>query len=97
MDFHPAVKKYYFDLSIFNLGLSVLMSLYLGWMYGVVIFCTFGLPIAMLCYHYFRRREYYMYYNLGYTRWRLNLICLLINILVSIPVFLIAKLIEWIL
>lgn len=39
--------------------------------YGLLIFCSFGIFIGLLGFRYFKNNEYYLYFNLGWTKFRL--------------------------
>lgn len=76
-----AFWKYYRDFNLFNLSFSVLSGLFFGLYSGMLIFLSFGMLIGYLGFNYFRKNEYYLYYNLGLTRkfmvkkvWMLNFV-----------------------
>lgn len=63
-----AFWKYYRDFNLYNLVFSVICGIYLGAMSGFLIFLSFGMLIGYLGFNYFRKDEYYLYYNLGFSK-----------------------------
>ena len=63
-----AFWKYYRDYNFFNLSFSVLSGVFFGATSGLLIFLSFGMAIGYLGYNFFRKDEYYLYYNLGYRK-----------------------------
>ncbi|MCX2836872.1 hypothetical protein OQ279_01805 [Salinimicrobium sp. MT39] len=63
-----AFWKYYRDFNFFNLIFSVISGIYFGAVSGTLIFLSFGMFIGYLGYETFRKNEYYLYYNLGFTK-----------------------------
>ncbi|MEL7122673.1 MAG: hypothetical protein AAFO07_24715 [Bacteroidota bacterium] len=77
--------KYYLDSTIFNLLFSILVALFFGFFWGIILFASFGLIIGTICFAYFKKKEYYFYYNLGHTKKELILNNFKINMLIAIP------------
>ena len=76
-----AFWKYYRDFNFFNLIFSVVDGIYFGFFSGLMIFLSFGMLIGYLGFKFFRENEYYLYYNLGFSKaylikkvWLFNLI-----------------------
>jgi hypothetical protein len=90
-----ALLKYYTDVSLYSLGVSVIASLYTSILWGFFLFCTLGVGIGLLCFQYFKKNEYYFYYNLGWTKWRLALLVVGINTVIAIPILFISALFLW--
>ena len=55
-----AFWKYYRDFNFYNIIFSLIS--------GLIIFLTFGMLIGYLGFNYFRKDEYYLYYNLGWSK-----------------------------
>ncbi len=85
----------YTDVSIYNIALSALVSLYTGPVWGMILYCTMGYMIALLCFEYFQAQEYVFYQNTGWTKWALLFRTGLINFIVMIPFGMILKLLLW--
>ena len=79
-----AILKYYFDTSIYNIGFSFLVGLFFGFTWGIIMYPTFGSLIGLICFSYFRKNEYYFYYNLGYNKRHLTVTIWIINTLIMI-------------
>lgn len=83
---NAAFRKYYFDFNLFNLVFSLINGLYFGVLSGLLIFCSFGMFIGYLGYNFFRKNEYYLYYNLGFTKKHLLKRVFLWNLGLTLPV-----------
>ena len=84
-----AFWKYYLDFNFYNLVFSVLNGIYFGMISGLIVFLSFGMLIGYLGYRYFRSNEYYMYYNLGFTKTFLIKKVWICNLIFAGPVLLI--------
>lgn len=84
-----AFWKYYRDFNLFNLLFSVLSAIYFGLLNGLLIFLSFGMFIGYLGYHNFRKNEYYLYYNLGFSKRFLLKKVWIYNLLIVAPIILI--------
>lgn len=89
-----AFWKYYLDLNLYNLVFSLFFLMTSGPGWALFVFCSFGIFASLLGFRYFKRNEYYMYYNLGITRTKLILKVWLLNIVIAAPVYLIILLLE---
>lgn len=79
--------KYYTDTTLFNLLLSILVGLYAGVIWSLLTFASMGTLIGFMVFGYFKRNEYYLYHNFGYTKvmlmkrvWGVNLIFALLGL-----------------
>lgn len=85
--------KYYLDVMVYNLLLLFVVGLYGGVFYFFIIFGVFGIFFGFLVYEYFKKREYYFYFNYGYIK-KMLIVCVWgINLLLMIIVGLICFLI----
>ena len=84
-----AFTKYYLDINSFNLIFSIIIGLISSILWSVVIFSSIGIIIGLLIYKMFKSNEYYTYYNLGYTKENLIKKVWIINLTISISIFLI--------
>lgn len=76
--------KYYYDLTRYNLGFSILIGLIISIKAGILSFGTLGMMVALISYRYFQNNQYYFYYNLGLSKMALILGSWAINLLISI-------------
>ena len=88
-----AFWKYYRDFNLFNVVFSVLSGIYFGIFSGLLIFCSFGMLIGYLGYSFFRKNEYYLYHNLGFSKKYLLKKVFLWNLLFALPLMIILSLI----
>lgn len=94
--------RYYRDITAYNFALSGFVFIYqlinIGTLKSALVlsgmlFAVFGTGLGLLAYQYFQKQQYYMYYNLGFSKtylisktWGVNFglgifICLLANII----------------
>ena len=84
-----AFWKYYRDFNFFNLVFSVINGIYFGVFSGLVVFLTFGMLIGYLGFRFFRENEYYLYYNLGFSKKYLLKKVWICNLIFATPVIII--------
>ncbi len=82
---HRAFFKYYRDFNFFNLLFSVISGIYFGVVNGIFIFLSFGMLIGYLGFNYFRKSEYYLYYNLGFSKKFLIKKVWICNLIFAVP------------
>lgn len=82
-----AYWHFYQSIFPFCATFGVLAMLTVGLFWGFLFYATVGLWFGFFGFGVFRIREYYFYYNLGLTKWKLYRISFLLNLLVGIPVF----------
>ena len=78
-------RKYYFDVNIYNLALSVVVYYYFGFFMALMIFSTLGTWIAILNFRFLKNQEYYMYQNLGIPKTKLIRKVCFINLVLALP------------
>lgn len=84
--------KYFIDLNQFNLIFSVLIGLlFFNIKYIPIFYGTIGTIVGYLSFNYFYKKEYYFYYNYGYSRNKLLFKTYKINIIIGISFFFIIK------
>ena len=89
-----AFTRYYLELFLYNLSFSIVCAILVGSMsgwaagvaWGVLCFALFGAFISEQVFSYFKKKEYYFYHNMGYTRKALLLKTWGMNMLLSMPV-----------
>ena len=81
--------KYYLDVNSYNLFFSLFFALMNGILWGLIIFCSIGLFVGTLGFKYFKKNEYYMYYNFGFTKFKLLKNVWLLNLIVSLPILIV--------
>lgn len=86
---NKAIRKYCLDINMFNIPFSLIIGFASQLLWGVVVFCTVGILIGYLGFKMFKNNEYYMYYNLGYTKANLLKKVWMVNVLISILIVLI--------
>lgn len=85
-----AFWKYYRDFNWSNLIFSLISGAYFGPISGLIIFCSFGTIIGMIGFRYFKGDEYFIYYNLGYSKRALVSRVWGYNLLFALPLLLIS-------
>lgn len=79
-----AFRKYYLDINFSNLVFALVIALLFGLLWSFILFCTIGVLIGLFSYEYLKKKEYYLYYNLGFTKKELILKVFLYNVLLMI-------------
>ncbi|MBE14626.1 MAG: hypothetical protein ABNH00_06560 [Dokdonia sp.] len=91
---------YYRDVTLYGLMGCMLPALstyglYDSWnawlLQCIIMFGLFGTALGILGYSYFQKQQYYVYYNLGFTRKRLWLISWRTNLIISVLFLLIVR------
>lgn len=81
---------YYFKgISLLSLGIGILLTVLFGLDWGFLFFVTLAPLSAHLLHGQFRGKERIFYLNMGITQWKLLLHVFLIQLLLSVPVFLV--------
>lgn len=84
---------YYRDVTLYTLAITVLTAFATAAMYDsfgarlfntVFIFGVFGTGLGVLAFNYFQKAQYYMYYNLGFTRLQLIMRTWFVNLVITI-------------
>lgn len=82
-----AYWQFYKTIFPFIAAFSILGIAFMGLYWGFVLFVTFGLLIGFLGFQYFYSDQFYFYFNLGLTKWKLIGASFLLNLLIGIPLF----------
>lgn len=84
---YRAYWQFYKSIFPFIAAFSILSTLYVGLLWGFVIFATIGLLMGFVGFKSFYNNQFYFYFNLGITKWMLFRASFLINVLVGIPLY----------
>lgn len=87
------VSKYFWEINRVNIPISLVLGVFAGPVYGLLLFCSVGIFFGRMTFHYFKSSEYYMYYNLGYTKGMLLQKIFFRNLYISFPLIIIFSLI----
>jgi len=82
--------SYYVDNNIVNLIFSLFIMYLFNIYWGIFMFCSLGIFVGLFAFKYFKNNEYNLYYNLGFTKLKLLKIIWTINLMIAIPLLLIA-------
>lgn len=66
--FNTPISKYFWEINVYNIPIAIVFGFSAGLVYGLIIFCSVGIFLGLLSFKYFKNNEYYMYYNLGFTK-----------------------------
>ncbi|WP_442267128.1 hypothetical protein ACSIGC_05355 [Tenacibaculum sp. ZS6-P6] len=91
---YTAFWKYYVDVNFLNFVFSLVLFLSSSLFWAIINFSTFGVLIGYWGFHLFKENEYYMYYNLGFTKRKLLSNVFLFNWIFILPVLLILLVIK---
>lgn len=78
------VLTYYLDVTMFNVGFSIIIGLATGIFFSLIIFSTIGVWVGLKAYNYIYSNQYYIYYNLGYSKRQLIAKILVLNTFISL-------------
>ncbi len=84
---YRAYWQFYRTIFPFIATFSILSGLLLGYIWGFIFFTTISLFFGFVGFQVFYKHQYYFYYNLGITKWKLLKVSFIINLIVGIPVF----------
>jgi len=87
--YRRAIWKYYLDLNMFNLPVSLFFGYTSGIFWSLIVFSSFGIFIGYIGFEVFKKNEYVGYHNLGFTKMNLVKKVGLINISISFLILLI--------
>ena len=82
--FSQAVFRYFKEINTYNVPLAIIIGIAAGPLYALLIFSSFGVFTGKLAFDYFKRHQYYMYENLGFSKSFLLSRVFLLNILISV-------------
>ncbi|OJY95345.1 MAG: hypothetical protein BGP13_13705 [Sphingobacteriales bacterium 40-81] len=84
--------KYYYDVNKVNFVISVsLFLLFRNALIFLLSFSGFGFLISYITWHYFHNTEYYFYANAGYSKTRLILQAIILNIAFSVIIYILFR------
>ena len=84
-----ALWNFYKDIFLYIVAFTILSKIVFGNVAAVLIFITLGVFIGFFAFYVLKRQEFYFYYNLGYTKWKLFKVVFLINLVVGMPIVII--------
>ncbi len=82
--FTHAVFRYFKEINTYNVPLAIIIGIAAGPLYALLIFSSFGVFTGKLAFDYFKKHQYYMYENLGFSKSFLLSRVFLLNILISV-------------
>lgn len=71
--------QFYKDIAIFIWSFAIVCALLFGVTWAFLLMLVPGLLIGFVGFHSFKHQQFYFYYNLGYTKWKLIKYSFLIN------------------
>lgn len=84
-----AILKYFLDVNLFNIAFCLVIGTFVGFFWSIITFSSFGVFFGLFGFKTFKNNEYYTYYNIGLTKTYLLKRVLMLNLCISILVFLI--------
>ncbi|TVZ25339.1 hypothetical protein JM83_0243 [Gillisia sp. Hel_I_86] len=85
-----ALWSYYIDVNIVNLIFSIFIMYLFNRYWAIFMFCTLGIFVGRFAFQYFKNNEYNLYYNLGFSKLKLLKIVWVLNLIIALPLFIIA-------
>jgi hypothetical protein len=84
-----ALWNFYKDIFLYIVAFTVLSKVVFGNFSAVLIFITISVFAGFMAFYLLKKQEFYFYYNLGYTRWKLFKGVFLINLVLGTPIVII--------
>jgi len=84
-----AYLQFYKSIIPFILMFTLLSFFIFGLVPSFIIFLTIGIFIGFLTFYLIKKKEFYFYYNLGISKWKLFRAVFLINLILGVPIVLI--------
>lgn len=83
---YKAFVTYYTHVTFYNLCFAIVIAFIFSAFWAVLLFATLGNVIGFLAFGMIQKEEYYLYQNLGFTKFRLWVMVGLVNLsLMVIP------------
>lgn len=86
MYYYRAIWKYFCDINMFNVAFCIVIIFLFGVFWALLMFCTIGIFIGRYGFRVFKDDEYYMYYNLGFTKKALLAKVFYLNLMIVLPI-----------
>jgi len=84
-----AYIQFYKSVILYILIFTFICMLLFGIAAAFLIFITLGIFIGFFVFELLNKEEYYFYYNLGITKWKLFKVVFLINLIIGTPIVLV--------
>lgn len=78
-----AFWQYYQDVNLYTILFSLIFGIIYGLQWGLIIFGTVGTLIGFLGFQQFKKKEYFLYSNLGYSKRNLMLRVGILNLVIT--------------
>ncbi|APU69513.1 hypothetical protein C723_3164 [Christiangramia flava JLT2011] len=85
--------KFFREINSVNTPICLLIGFCYNLPYALLIFCSFGIFLGVLAFDYFKKPQYYLYYNLGFTKTALIRNTFILNLVLAFLILLCSKLI----
>ena len=78
-----AELKYFIDVNFFNIIFSVTIWFITNLLWALIIFMSIGIIIGIVAFNSFKSNEYFTYYNLGLTKYKLIRTVFILNFTIN--------------
>jgi len=85
-----AIWSYYLDINLVNIFYCLLVTFFTNRYWGLLMFCSLGILVGRFAFKHFKDNEYNLYFNLGFNKLKLLKIVWVLNLIVTVPLFIIA-------
>ncbi|GHC53109.1 hypothetical protein [Ulvibacter litoralis] len=83
---YRALWHFYKGILPFVLVFTVLCAIIFGPFIAFALFIIAGIPVGLVVFNIVKKQEFYFYYNLGYTKWKLFKSAFVFNTFIGIPI-----------
>jgi len=88
---NSAFWRFYKDIATINIPISLAFILFYNLAWALVVFCSFGIFLGLVFFRHFKKNEYYLYHNLGFTKMKLIQKVFIFNFIIALPILLLLK------
>ncbi len=88
-----AYIQFYKDIFPFVFIFTLLSKILFGSIPAIILFTTLAIAFGFLAFSLLRKKEFYFYYNLGITKWKLLKSVFFINLIIGTPLLILLFLI----
>lgn len=88
---NSAFWRFYKDIAMINIPSSLVFLFFYNLAWALVVFCSFGIFLGLIFFRNFKKNEYYLYHNLGFTKMKLIKGVFIVNFMIALPILLLLK------
>jgi len=91
-----AYWRFYKEILPFVAAFGIICGFLFGFIWGYLLFISLGILVGFVGFNAFNKNQYYFYYNLGITQWKLLKTSFVINCITGLAAFSFLQLLSFI-